>query len=368
MMKPVTVGVVGCGNISGVYLRRLQDFENVAVVACADLLPDRAKESAEEYGILKACSVDDLLADPSIEIVLNLAIPKVHGEVALQALEAGKSVYNEKPLAMTREEGEAMLARAASKGLLVGGAPDTFMGAGIQTCRKLIDDGWIGEPVAATAFMMGHGHENWHPDPDFFYQPGGGPLFDMGPYYLTALVNLMGQIRHVAGSARATFPERVVTSEEKHGEVITVNTPTHIAGTLDFANGAIGTVIMSFDVWAHSLPHIEVHGTTGSMQVPDPNGFGGTVRIRRGRVEDWSEMPLSHSYGEESRGVGVADMACALRTGRAHRASGDLTYHVLDVMHAFLDTAQSGRRVRVKSKCKRPAPMPMDLRDGQLDQ
>jgi len=367
-MKPVKVGVIGCGNISDIYLKAGQTFKILDIVACADLIAKRAKEKAKKHGIPNAGGVETVLDDDSIEIVVNLTVPKAHGEVALAALKAGKCAHNEKPLAVTREEGQEMLALAKKKNLLVGGAPDTFMGAGLQTCRKLIDDGWIGEPVAATAFMVGHGHETWHPNPEFFYKPGGGPMFDMGPYYLTALVNLLGPVRRVSGATRITFPERTITSEPKCGTRITVETPTHIAGSLEFANGAIGTMIMSFDVWAHSLPGLEIYGTTGSLSVPDPNGFGGPVRVRRAGADDWAEVPLSHGFAENSRGIGVADMAYALRTGRPHRANGALTYHVLDIMHAFLDSSDAGKHVTLESACERPAPLPMDLPGDALDE
>ncbi|NLT62196.1 MAG: Gfo/Idh/MocA family oxidoreductase, partial [Candidatus Hydrogenedentes bacterium] len=283
-MEPVRVGLVGCGNISAIYFRNGALFNSIDIVACADLAPELAVASAEQYSIPKACPVEALLADPGIELVLNLTIPKAHAPVGIAALEAGKSVYTEKPLAVTRDEGKRMVALAREKGVLLGAAPDTFLGAGLQTCRKLIDDGWIGEPVSATAFMQCHGHEHWHPDPDFYYQPGGGPMFDMGPYYLTALVSLMGPVTRVAGLTRATFPERLITSEARFGEIIEVNTATHIAGILEFSGGAIATMVMSFDVWGHTMPCIEIHGTEGSLSVPDPNGFGGVVQVCRPRT------------------------------------------------------------------------------------
>jgi predicted dehydrogenase len=362
------IGLIGCGTISKVYLEVSKTLEDLDVVACADLIPERAKARAEEFNLPRACGVQDLLKDPEVQIVLNLTIPKAHAEVGLAALESGKSVYNEKPLAVSREDGRRMLETARSRGLRVGGAPDTFLGGGIQTCRKLIDDGWIGEPVAATAFMTGHGHESWHPDPDFYYQRGGGPMFDMGPYYLTALVTLLGPIRRVTGSARITFPERTITSQPRRGAKIQVNTPTHVAGVMDFASGAVGTIITSFDVWAAQLPRIEIYGSEGSLSVPDPNGFGGPVRIRRAGATEWSEVPLTHAYARQSRGLGVADMACALRSGRPHRASGELAYHVLDAMHAFHDASREGRHVELASACARPAPLPMGLREGALDE
>ena len=274
-------------------------------------------------------------------------------------MEAGKHVYVEKPLAITREDGKKILETAKEKGLLVGGAPDTFLGAGLQTCRKLIEDGWIGQPIGATAFMVNHGHESWHPDPEFYYKVGGGPMFDMGPYYLTALISLMGPIKRVTGSARITFPERLITSEPKYGTKISVDVPTHVAGIMDFESGAIGTILTSFDVWGSQLPRIEVYGTTGSMIVPDPNTFGGPVLIKRAGDKDWIEMPLSHGYAENSRGLGVSDMARALREGGLHRANGDMLYHVLDVMHGFHDASNQGKHIELESTCKQPEPLPI---------
>jgi len=366
-MAPMKVGVVGCGNISGIYLKRCSAFEILKVAACADIDLGRAKAKAAEYGVPKAYTTEELLADRDIDIVLNLTIPRVHFAVAMAALKAGKSVYNEKPLALMRQEGKKLLAVARRKGLRVGGAPDTFLGGGLQTCRKLIDDGRIGAPIAATAFMMCHGHESWHPDPEFYYKVGGGPMFDMGPYYLTALVALIGPVRRVTGSTRITFPERTITSQPKAGTKVKVDVPTHVVGVLDFANGAIGNIITTFDVWAAELPRIEIYGTEGSLSVPDPNGFGGPVRLRRAGEKEWTEVPLTHGYAENSRGIGVADMAYGLRTGRPHRAGGALAYHVLDIMHAIHDASDKGKHIEPKSTCDRPAPLPTGLREGTLD-
>ena len=366
-MGKARVGVIGCGNISGIYFQAGTTFDILDIVAAADLIRERSEAKAAEFGA-KACTVEELLADPEIQIVVNLTIPNAHASVAQAAVEAGKSVHSEKPLTITREDGRKLLDTAKAKGVLVGCAPDTFMGAGIQTCRKLIDDGAIGEPVAATAFMMCHGHEGWHPDPEFYYKAGGGPMFDMGPYYLTAMVNLMGPVRRVTGSARITFPERVIGSEPKRGQVIKVDVPTHVAGIMDFASGAVGTIITTFDVWAAELPRIEVYGTEGSLSVPDPNTFAGPVRIRRASETEWSEVPLTHGYAENSRGMGVADMAYALRSGRPHRASGELAYHVLDIMHAFHDASREGRHIELESTCEEPASLPVGLEHGKLDE
>lgn len=353
----VKVGVIGCGNISGIYLKNSHLFADIEVAAVSDLDMQRAQAKADEYSITKALTVPQLLADPEIDIILNLTIPKAHAEVALAALEAGKSVYNEKPLAIECSDAQKMLELARAKGLLVGGAPDTFLGAGLQTCRQLIDEGAIGTPIAATAFMMGHGHESWHPDPDFYYQVGGGPMFDMGPYYLTALVSLIGPARRVTGSAQISFPQRTITSKPKFGGTIKVEVPTHIAAVIDFASGAVGTMIMSFDVWTANVPRIEIYGSEGTLCVPDPNTFGGPVQLWRQDEREWREMPLTHEFPENWRGLGVADMARAIRDARPHRANGDIANHVLDIMYAVHDASREGRHIELTSTCERPAPM-----------
>ncbi len=361
------VGIIGCGQISSIYLQAPQKFDILNVVACADIDMQRAQAQAQQFNIPKACTVEDLLADSAISLVVNLTIPKVHAEIGMATIEAGKAVYSEKPLAINREQGQALLARAKAKNLRIGCAPDTFLGGGIQTCIKLIDDGYIGTPIAATAFMLNHGPEHWHADPDFFYQPGAGPMFDMGPYYLTALISMFGPVQRVTGSTRITFPERTITSQPKYGSKITVNTPTHIAGVMDFANGAIATIITSFDVWSHHLPRIEVYGTEGTLVVPDPNTFGGPVAIRKASDTEWKEAPLTHAYTENSRGIGVADMAHAIHSGRLHRANGSLAYHVLDIMQAFHDSSNEGRHIELDSTCERPLPLNPGKHDWSED-
>ncbi len=365
--KRTKVGVIGCGNISPVYLKSGGMFEILEIKGCSDIIPERSASRAAEFGC-KQMTNDEIYADPEIEIVINITPPKVHAEIAMNALNAGKNVHGEKPLATKREAGRQIIETAKAKGLRAGSAPDTFLGGGLQTCRKLIDDGWIGEPIGAVAFMMGHGAETWHPDPEFLYKEGAGPMFDMGPYYLTALVNLIGPVKRVTGSARITFPERVITSKPKYGQVIKVEVPTHVAGILDFENGAVGTIITSNDVWAHERPRIEIYGTEGSLSVPDPNTFGGPVKVRRAGASEWTDMPLTHGYVENSRGLAAGDMAYALRSGRPHRANGDVAYHVLDIMHAFHDASREGRHIELQSTCSRPAPLPLGLRHGTLDE
>jgi predicted dehydrogenase len=359
IMNVKNIGLIGCGNISAIYLKNLTASADVNVVACADLDVARAHERAAEFGVPKAYSVEELLADPEIDIVVNLTIPQSHADVCRRVLEAGKHVYVEKPLAVYLEDGAQVLALAESKGLRVACAPETFLGGGIQTCRKLIDEGIIGRPVAANAFMLGAGPESWHPDPVFFYKIGGGPLFDMGPYYLTALVFLLGGISRVTSSAAITFPERTITSQPKAGTVIEVETPTHIAGVLDFASGAVATLVTSFDIYGGtSLPSIEIYGTKGTLKVPDPNGFGGQVLLRRAGQEDWEEVPLSHGYTENERGIGVIDLARAVAEGRPHRASGHMAYHVLETMHGLLKASKEGQHVQLSGLADRPEPMP----------
>jgi predicted dehydrogenase len=366
-MQKTKVGVIGCGNISGAYLGMGQRFDAVEVVACADMILERARAKAEEFGIPRACTVEELLATDEIEIVVNLTIPHAHAEVALAALEAGRHTYAEKPFAVTREEGRRVLELAKAKGLLVGCAPDTFLGAGGQTSRKIIDDGWIGEPIGCSAHMMSHGHESWHPDPAFYYQVGGGPMFDMGPYYLTALVNLLGPVKRLTGSATVTFPQRTITSQPKCGTVVEVEVATHVNGLMHFASGAIGTITTTFDVWAAQLPDIEIYGTEGTLSVPNPNGFGGPARVRRAGAEGWTDFPLSHIYADQNRGIGVADMAHALRSGRPHRASGALAFHVLDIMQSIHEAWEEGTWRDLSSTCERPAMLPVGLRAGALD-
>ncbi len=360
------IGIVGCGNISSIYLEKSQTFEILEVAGCADLIHERALAQAERFGV-RALTVDELLSDFEIDIVVNLTTPDAHASIAKRALLSGKSVYNEKPLTISRQEAVELLSIADDRGLRVGCAPDTFLGAGLQTCRQLIDEGAIGFPVAVTAYMVCHGHESWHPSPEFYYQKGGGPMFDMGPYYLTALVHLIGSIDRVSGSTRISFPQRTITSKEKYGKIVDVEVPTHVAGTLDFSIGAIGTIIMSFDVWQHSLPKIEIYGSEGTLRVPDPNTFGGPVEIWRMGADQWEIIELTHGYAENSRSLGVADMAHAIASGRQHRASGSLGYHVLDTMHAIHEAASSGKRIELKSQIDRPAPFPVGMKPGLLD-
>lgn len=364
-LKARKVGVIGCGYISEAYFKAARTFPILQITACADINPAAAARAAQTWGI-EALSVEALLARDDIEIVLNLTVPLAHAAVTLQALEAGKHVYLEKPLALSREEGRRVTARADELELRVSCAPDTFLGAGLQTCRQILDSGTIGRVVAGTAFMMVPGHERWHPNPDFYYLEGGGPLFDMGPYYLTALVHLLGPVRRVSAIAVTTYETRTITSPVRNGEAIPVEVPTHVSGTLEFHSGALVTLVMSFDVHHHTNHPIELHGETGSMQVPDPNTFGGAVKVRTVGADDWQDQPLINAYTDNMRGIGAADLAYALTTQRPHRCHSDLAMHVLDVLQALHESSEQGQHISIQSFCERPAPLPLGVGSGSL--
>ena len=358
----VGVGIIGCGRISVRYFDHMtRSFDLLEVRACSDLDRERARSMAANYEGIQVCDTDELINHPDIDIIVNLTPPSGHYDLAMKAVSTGKSVYNEKPLTVSREQATELLAAARERGVRVGCAPDTFLGAGLQTCRRQIDDGAVGKPVAATACMMYSGPDTWHPTCAFYFKPGGGPLFDVGPYYLTALVTLLGPIRKVTGMTRTTWPERTLGSGPNMGRRVTVEVPTHVAALLEFDGGAIATLTVSFDVWAHGVPGLEIYGTEGALSLPDPNTFGGPVRLLSRNGQSWLDVPLIQGYATPSRGLGVADMAHSMRHGGSHRTSGELAYHVLDVMHAVCEAANSGRHVEIKSSCERPDPLPAGL-------
>jgi predicted dehydrogenase len=365
--KKFGVGVVGCGATSSIYLKNLPKFDNLRVVACADIDMQRARARAQEFAVPHVCTVDELLERKDVDLVLNITIPAAHGDIALRAVRAGKSVYNEKPLAIDRSQARKAMREADRLDLQMGGAPDTFLGSALQTCRRLLDEGAIGEPVGVAGAILCRGHESWHPSPEFYYQPGGGPLFDVGPYYLTAMVSLLGPVRQVSGSARASFKQRTITSSPLAGQKIQVRVPTHVAGTMEFASGPIGTMAASFDVWASDGAQLQLFGSEGSLLIPDPNNFGGEVRLWRHDARKWVVNKATHPYSDNWRGVGVADLARAIATGRPPRAGADLAYHVLDLMQGFHDAAAKGAGVTLRSRCARPEPMNPAMPEGRLD-
>ncbi|TVR48578.1 MAG: gfo/Idh/MocA family oxidoreductase [Puniceicoccaceae bacterium] len=365
-METLKVGILGCGAISPAYFNGLKPYAWVEVAACADLDKERARARAKEFGVPRACSVDELLASPGVDLIINLTIPAAHAEMNRRTLEAGKHPYVEKPFATTPEDGRKVLALAAEKGLRTGSAPDTFLGGGIQTAIKLLRDGAIGRPLHAFAAMACRGHETWHPSPVFYYQPGGGPLWDMGPYYLTALINLLGPVRSVSAEAAIGIPERTVTSQPLAGTKVNVEVPTHYSGTLRFESGALATVVMSFEVAAHHLPRIEIYGEEGTMVVPDPNTFHGPVLIKAKGRSDWEEVALTHCDAV-ARGTGVADMAKGILAGRPHRASGELGQALVEIMAAFDLSGREGRRVEVPVLAEVPDPLPAGLALGEID-
>ena len=367
-MKTVKIGFVGCGAISGIYLENItKRFKEIEIIGVCDLIPERAKSAVERYNIPKLYKdMYELFADPEVDIVLNITRPYEHYGVSMAALKAGKHVYSEKPLAADLDEGKEIMALAKEKGLMLGGAPDTFLGGGIQTCRKLIEDGAIGTPVGCAGFMICHGHETWHPDPEFYYKRGGGPMFDMGPYYLTALVNLMGNVSDVSAMTRISFPQRTITSQPHYGEIIDVDVPTYYAGNLRFTSGAIGTLFTTFDVHYPGQARLEVYGSEGTLYVPDPNGFGGPIKLFK-PGEGMKDIDLMFDYPDNSRALGLADMAKALQTGRKFRANCGQTYHVLEIMEGFAKSGREGHEVAIESRFDLSPLMPQNMEHGVLD-
>ena len=363
-MDEIGVGIVGCGNISTIYFENIPTYRGIKVRACADLRPEAAAAKAKAFGV-DALSVDDLLKRDDIGIVVNLTIPATHADVSLAALSAGKHVFSEKPLALGVAGGRKVLAEAEARGLMVGCAPDTFLGAGGRLARRLIDEGAVGRVLSGAAFILSHGMEHWHPDPEFFFKPGAGPVLDVGPYTITALVNLLGPVARVHAVTSTGFAERVVTADgPRKGDRIKVETPTTLLSLLEFADGPQVSFNASWDVWKHGHPPIELYGTEGSVRVPDPNFFGGVVEVSA-RDGDWvghdsAALPLgAPNWPAETRefanyrALGVAEMAAALRSGTTNHASGRLAQHVLDVMTAIV----AGGSSTIATEAARPNPM-----------
>jgi predicted dehydrogenase len=352
---PLRVGIVGAGTISGQYSRSIAQLPTLRVTAVCDLQAERAAALAAEHDGARAVALPELLAADDVDAVLVLSLPRSHADLARAALAAGKHVYVEKPLALSVAEGRTVLESAAESGLRVGCAPDTVLGTGVQTARAVLDAGGIGTPHTATAFMTTPGHERWHPDPDFYYQPGGGPLLDMGPYYLTALVHLLGPVVRVSGASTRPLRTRTVGRGPRAGESFGVTVDSTVSAILEHAGGAVSTVLMSFDTWAARLPRIEVHGTAGSLSVPDPNLFDGPVELFAD--ERWVDVGVRAGYRDAGRGWGIADLATALAEGRPHRASAELALHVVDVMESVQLAAGSRTWVDLATTCELPEPV-----------
>ncbi len=368
-MAKLKVAFIGVGTISGIYLDNLTKvFREVEIAGVCDLVAQRAEDAKEKYGLPRVyANMFEAFQDPDVDIILNLTRPHQHYEVTRLALEHGKHVYTEKPLGITIEEGNALVKLARQRGLMIGGAPDTFLGAGLQSCRKYLDAGLIGEPLGAAAFMIGHGPESWHPDPDFFYQPGGGPMMDMGPYYVTALVSLLGPVSRLVSAGRRSFPERLITSQPYAGTMMQVNTDTYVAGTMQFASGAIGTIFTTFDVYYPTQARLEIYGSQGTLILPDPNFFGGPIRVFRPEAGKFDELPLLFDYAENSRGLGLADMAKALGTRREARAGMQQVHHVLEVLTGFERSVREGGWLTLNTRYERPQPMKKAALAGVLD-
>jgi len=354
---PVGIGIVGAGNISGEYLENLTRFPDTTVVAIGDLLPDVARSRAVEHGIGRAGDVTAVLDSDDVEIVVNLTVPTAHADVARAAIAAGKHVWNEKPLTTDRVSAKQLLEAADDAGVRVAGAPDTFLGSALQAARRAVDSGVIGSPLSAVATMTSPGPDAWHPNPAFFFQPGAGPLFDMGPYYLTALVQLLGPIASVAAAGSIARPTRVVGSGPEAGSTFPVATPSHVAALLRFAGGQSAQAVFSFDAPQFRYA-LEVGGTDGALILPDPNLFAGEICIRRPGGS--AAETLATTTVGSTRGTGVLDLARAIREGRPHRADGRLAYHVLDVMASTLQAAESSSVVMVESRVERAEPLPDD--------
>lgn len=367
------IGFIGTGNISSAYLRAILGHENMAgfpvldIKGLADMRPEASQARAAEFG-LRSMSIDEMLASPDIQLIINLTIPRAHVEVGLKALASGKHVYSEKPLGINFAEGKTLLDAANKAGLRIGSAPDTFLGGSHQQARAVVDSGALGQIVGGTAFFQCPGHEAWHPDPAFYYDIGGGPVLDMGPYYITDLVNLLGPIARVSAMSSRLRNQRPVLSEPKQGQIMDVKVDTHVTGSLGFANGAVVQVALSFDVPAHKHVPLELYGTEASLIVPDPNFFGGDVELRkRGRDEAWANVPVTQPYADGNyRSMGVADMAQGILDNRPHRANGDLALHVLEVMEAFETASREGRTIDIKTPVERPAPLAESLKDGRI--
>jgi len=364
-MAKLGIGIIGCGNISTTYLRLAPLFKGLKVRAVADINPEAARARGEEYGV-KAQSVDDLLANPEVDVVINLTIPDAHFGVTKRILEAGKHAYSEKPLVLSLKDGKTLRDLAAKKGLAVGCAPDTFLGGAHQQARAVLDEGVVGTITSGSAAVLNHGMEHWHPNPDFFFLPGAGPMLDLGPYYVANLINLLGPVKRVAALSSSAQSERTISNGPRNGQTVPVKTPTNIHALLEFHSGATINLSTSWDVWHHKRNHFELYGTEGTLYVPDPNFFGGQVEVGHKNGKLKALKPWKHPFGKTNqnhngrelanyRTAGLADMVAAVMEGRDARCSLDRALHGVDVMTACLTSGESGKFVTLTTTCTRPA-------------
>ena len=381
--KRFQVGLIGTGKISDIYLKNCSSFDEIEIIACGSLDLEESRRKAEAYGVPRVCTPQEILADPEIDCILNLTVPAVHTQISLAALEAGKHVYSEKPFATSTSEGAEVLELARKKELKVGNAPDTFFGGRWQTVRKALDDGLIGKPTGCMAYVGTHGVERHHPNPDFYYKQGGGPLLDLGPYYLTAMVFLLGSIKRVAGMSRKTFDRRQIENGPRNGEWMNVEVDTHSLSMLEFESGVLGSMTMSFDVWDSETPRFEIYGENGTICIPDPdpvhgaNIFQGPVYYRTRRESRWEFQPRptdrgdwrlienTHGFNVDSRGVGLLDLYYAVRDDRPVRASGELAAHVLEAMLGIIESPLDGKFIELQSGVARPAPLPENFPNSE---
>lgn len=369
------VGLIGCGRISDIYLQTLAGVPGLEVVSCSSLDIDESRAKAAQHGIPRACQVNEVIEDKTIDCILNLTIPTAHAEITRRALNAGKHVYSEKPFVTELKDGYELLELSKSRRLKLGIAPDTFLGGRWQTVRRLIDEGVIGRPTGIMAHVGTHGTERHHPNPDFYYGIGGGPLLDLGPYYLTAMVFCLGPISRVSGISNRAFDRRQIENGPRNGEWMNVEVDTHTLSLLEFSSGAIGSLTASFDVWDSEAPRFEIYGTEGVITIPDPNPvhganiFHGPVWVRTrettrwpyqpppGGRDEWQLIENKHGFNRDSRGIGLVDLAIAVRDDRSVRANGDLAFHVFEVMDSINQATREGKYQEIRSSCQRPEPL-----------
>jgi len=360
-MEKYKIGIIGCGDISDTYINTINKADWVQIECCSDIDFNKAKEKCNKYNIKNIVSPKELFKRDSIDLILNLTPPKFHAEIIMKCINNGKKCYTEKPLATNLEDGKKIIELAQKKDIKIGAAPDTFVSSGIQTCRKLIDDGWIGNPIGGAAFMMNHGPESRHPDPGKFYQNGAGPLFDMGPYYLTTLIFLLGPVLSVQAHSSKAFPKRKITSSEKFGQKIDVEVPTHVVSILEFKNNISVNMVTSFDIWKTDVPDIEIYGTEGTISVPNPDFFNGEARLCRKGNTEWEKITGINNFNKESRGIGLLEMIYSIKNNKNHMANIELSFHVLEVMEKIIIYSEEGKRYKIESSCKKPDSLKKDI-------